>query len=667
MKKNDWLLMAGILSYSYLFYEQSAGINFLVFTFILIGILCARNQYLLMRRSIWLPLIGSIVSAVCICLYGKGLAVFTNIVSLSILSIRFIGPENSLLLSLVHSVYSYVSAPIRMCIDAFRRLKTDGTQAGTERKSGLLFYLVPLVVFLVFFGLYRGSSSLFKNLTDQLSLDFISIDWLFFTFGGSILLYGFYYAIRQKGLLSLEEAWKDKITPSGVGTFTFMGRAVSILSEQKSGITMLVLLNLLILVVNVLDVQFLLLGSRIPEGMTHSELVHQGIDSLIASIIIAIVIILWYFRGEQNFAKNNTLRILAYVWIAQNVIMITFNAYKNGLYIEESSLTYKRIGVFVYLLLATIGLILTAVKLKQVKTTWFLLKSNAVAAYVALLMSCLVNWDLLITRFNIAQSEQKNTVLDAQYIALLSESVVPDLYEWLNKHKDPYDSTVKSMLSEKVREFMIDYELTDWRSWSMEQERIAMAIDTMFKNGTIDAFTFYDLETATAYHPFLRSVVVRTPRGESLRTGKLKSFTAVESLDLNGNGLNSIQGLPPFQHLKKLNLGNNNLYIFNPVWQYPTLEELDLSGNNLSKAPDLTPLVHLKSLTIRDNYIDDAGPLARLTSLEHLNLYNNRITDYAPLTKLTHLKTLTVVYMDGKNKAVLQKALPDLLILTPRN
>ena len=62
---------------------------------------------------------------------------------------------------------------------------------------------------------------------------------------------------------------------------------------------------------------------------------------------------LYYFRGRLNYhSKNKTLKLLAYVWIAQNIFMILSTAYRNNMYIEESGISYKKIGLYVYLMLS---------------------------------------------------------------------------------------------------------------------------------------------------------------------------------------------------------------------------------------------------------------------------------------------------------------------------
>ncbi len=474
MKKNDWILLVSVLCYSYLFYEQFAGINFLVFNIVLLATLFIKDRSFLTKKALWLPLVGSIVSAVCIALYGDGLSVFANICSLVLLASKFVNQENSLATSFIHGGFSVVSAPINMIIDGIHRSKRNKENRVGEKRNGVLFYIIPLAVSLVFFIFYRNSSALFKNLTDQIRFDFISIKWVFFTVGGLILTYGFYYSKKIARLFIYEQSQQDGIIPSGKNVVSIIGNSIDIDTERRSGIMMLGLLNFLILVVNVLDIKFLVFGGDLPQNFNYSAMVHEGINSLILSIITAIAIILWYFRGEQNYSGNNILRVLAYIWIAQNVLMIVTSAYKNGLYIEEWALTYKRIGVFVYLLLASLGLITTAIKIRNIKSNWYLLKINIVGAYIALLLGCLVNWDLFIVRYNIHWSEMNDNNDPIEYTATLSRSVMPDLYNWSKTHSsDSLALELKEKFQYETLKITEEQSLVDWRSWSFERNRIA--------------------------------------------------------------------------------------------------------------------------------------------------------------------------------------------------
>src|SRR5690606_9210762 len=69
----------------------------------------------------------------------------------------------------------------------------------------------------------------------------------------------------------------------------------------KAGFNLFVLLNLLILSVNITDLVFLWGGAELPEGVSYSQMVHQGVGSLIFSIILAVSVILFVFNGKAKF------------------------------------------------------------------------------------------------------------------------------------------------------------------------------------------------------------------------------------------------------------------------------------------------------------------------------------------------------------------------------
>lgn len=68
-----------------------------------------------------------------------------------------------------------------------------------------------------------------------------------------------------------------------------------------------VMLNLMLLFINVLDVIYLYVSDSLPEGITHTQFVHNGVGMLILSIILGISIILYVFRNALHFDKDNRI------------------------------------------------------------------------------------------------------------------------------------------------------------------------------------------------------------------------------------------------------------------------------------------------------------------------------------------------------------------------
>ena len=234
--------------------------------------------------------------------------------------------------------------------------------------------------------------------------DLISFGWLFFTLSGFWLVFSFFNPTEITKLVNFDENTPDNLLREKTGKDHQIKRDFSLLHlkyEYKTGWLSFGLLNLLILLFNFIDI-FYLLSGQLPNDVSYSAFVHQGVNTLILSIVLAITLVMYFFRGNLNFFRNNRkLKIMAYLWILQNILLLGATAYKNGLYIAEYGLTYKRIGVYCYLLLALAGLITTYIKVYQVKTNWFLVRKNAWIFYAVMIIATFFNWARIVTAYNL--------------------------------------------------------------------------------------------------------------------------------------------------------------------------------------------------------------------------------------------------------------------------
>ena len=90
------------------------------------------------------------------------------------------------------------------------------------------------------------------------------------------------------------------------------------------------------------------------------------------------------------------------IWIFLNGILIVSTIVKNTDYISFFGLTYKRLGVYAFLILALIGLIFTFSKNKKKKTNAYLVNQMVWYFYGTILLCSYVNWGNLITNYNIS-------------------------------------------------------------------------------------------------------------------------------------------------------------------------------------------------------------------------------------------------------------------------
>ena len=130
-----------------------------------------------------------------------------------------------------------------------------------------------------------------------------------------------------------------------------------------------------------------------------------------------LVIILYFFRGNLNFyTENKTLKYITFTWITLNIILIILIAIKNQTYITSFGLTYKRIGVHIYILLTLIGLVSTFLKVLKIKNLTFLFRRNTQAAFIVLVICSAINWDATITTYNLTHVDE----FDMDYLINLS-------------------------------------------------------------------------------------------------------------------------------------------------------------------------------------------------------------------------------------------------------
>ncbi|HMG82835.1 MAG TPA: DUF4153 domain-containing protein [Ferruginibacter sp.] len=564
MKKNDWILLLSVATYSFLFYEQTAGINFLLFTIVLIAGLLIRNKEILTNRSWQLIALGSLLSGVCVACYGNALSVIANIISLSILSGISLRTKPTVILSLLFSIYSYITAPVFIFLDRIEKKKTSDTVPNKlYRHIGLI--AIPVAITLIFFFIYRASNPLFAELSDKINFDFISWDWVFFTLGGFLLLYGFFYHKKIKEIFLLDENAANNLSVTTTETTIIFGKEISISEENFSGIILFSLLNILLLIVNSLDINFLFIDGKLPPNITYAQFVHEGIGAIIISVITAIAIILFYFRGSVNFyKKNKAIKVLAYCWIVQNAFMLIATISKNNLYVSQYGLTYKRIGVYIYLLLTIIGLITTFIKILQVKTNNFLFRINGWLFYSVLIISSFISWDRCITFYNINRSKY----LEKSYLLNLSDSNLPQLFEMKNTaaakarvivSNDETDSLQTetdfgNALNKKLYTYLQTYDSIGWRSWYYDDTRIYNRLTkaaVFNKINDLDLSNTTDYDTTTLLH-FTSLTNLKLSNCNITTIGFLKNNTKLEYLDLTGNTINDFSALYGLKQLKEL-------------------------------------------------------------------------------------------------------------------
>ncbi len=235
---------------------------------------------------------------------------------------------------------------------------------------------------------------------------------------------------RNKSIITEDQDSSDKLTRQRKKHKHSFG-IMDLKNEYRSAIFLLVALNILILVLNITDINSVWFNFEW-EGQYLKQFVHHGTYLLIVAIIISIVIVLYFFRANLNFLKNSkTIRVLSYIWIAQNVLLTISVIIRNLYYINHFALAYKRIGVMFFLLLTIYGLFTVFQKVRNKKTSYFLTRKNAYAWMIALVVATGFNWDVIIAKYNFRHSD--TAFVHLNFLGRLSDNALHELDQPLDR------------------------------------------------------------------------------------------------------------------------------------------------------------------------------------------------------------------------------------------
>lgn len=445
------LVTAGAVLFNLVFWHEKLGVNTLLYDcFIMAALFSLYPQSLRNATVRWL-LLGHLVCLAMVVLHNTPVSKIALITTLCLLagfaeyvhrSAWFAG--GSMLLNMVFMVASFVESMLPV-----RTPKTTGRWLSRT----IRFAVFPLLLLLTFFLIYSSANDAFKQLADKFGeqvewffenfFDFFTAQrLLFFLLGlfitGAVLLKSRISYFSQQDVACTDvlprkrKSWKQR-RQQAFNQFVagIMGRfakgILALKNENTTGVISLVLLNALLLMVNLIDISYLWFNFQYTEDKPVYKLVHEGTELLIISIVLAMAILLFFFKGNLNFYRRNKwLKAGAYAWILQNLVLVVSVGLRDYYYIAKHGLAYKRIGVLFFLLMVLIGLLTVFIKIASKKTNYYLLRVNAWAGIVILVLATTIHWDELIAGYNL--NRKHKVELDIPFLLSLSDKTIPLLY-----------------------------------------------------------------------------------------------------------------------------------------------------------------------------------------------------------------------------------------------
>jgi hypothetical protein len=499
------LVIAGAVLFNIIFWQEKLAINALLFDGFVLWSVFFLYPFSFSNATVKWLLLAHVITLVTVIIHNTELSKLAFSITL-LLVVAFVQYVHR---SVWYAALSTLMNFTLMLPDFLYSFKTTQVKkiSGYSVSKVVRFLIIPLILLLVFFIIYSFSNDVFKDIMNDVGnavQQFFSklFDWfnwerlgflllgLFIT--GGLLLKSNINTFSEKDISQQNEMhrtrkslkkWKNSAAFDVISLFMgrFANGNMALKNENAVGIISLALLNLLLLCINCIDIVYVWFGFSYKYSMNLSDYVHEGTWLLILSIVLAMSILLFFFRDNLNFYKKNKwLRYGAYGWIIQNMVLVISVLLRDHYYIAHCGLAYKRIGVLFFLAMVLAGLITMFVKIFYCKTNYYLLRINAWFAIIILVLSSCIHWDELIANYNLTR---KDTIpLDVKFLLSLSDKTLPIIaqnQDVLEKEINPPNDdgtpsriTAKQIFEQRENDFFEDQKKYSWLSWNLSDEYV---------------------------------------------------------------------------------------------------------------------------------------------------------------------------------------------------
>ena len=442
------LLVAATALSDYLFWQQGVGLNVLIYLAFLVGAhlaLLPRHAPVRRAAGFWVAAGGCLLSGGLVAWYGSAAAQWAALASALLLLGLVNQPGLRLLPSAVGTAVAGVLPAVALVLGSLRLPRGVGGRLRRGWFYGRLLGL-PLLALVVFQALFAVANPRYGELSARAwaglgewlgrFFEAISVPHLLFLglcgvgAAGALVVVPTHFFTDYEGRFGeFVRRRRDGVASFGVRRPNFAPtsrRLLDLRKEWLAAVACFGLLNALLLVVNAVDVRWLWFGFRPAADFDLTQFVHEGTYLLIASILLAAGIMLWFFRRNLNFYQPGLplLRGGATLWVAQNVVLAGSVGLRNYYYITYTGLAYKRIGVCFFLLLTLFGLGTVGLKIWQRRSAFSLFRLNAWAAYAVLLLMAAGTWEIWMARSNL---QPRFRTLDIGFLLDMPPRVLPEL------------------------------------------------------------------------------------------------------------------------------------------------------------------------------------------------------------------------------------------------
>ena len=469
-------LFAGTVIYSYLMWYQDLGVNAFIFALLLVNSIFIYKKEVRANSAARYTAAAFLLSAAFVgvngIVYGKVMYYLSMIVFLSFAQLSSLRSLCWAVLSAVANVRQSLQLECSLIVQTAAQPfenKNNKTRSGKNWEVLLIRIAIVSLLLIIFLAIFLSANAQFNKLwmnifnpiVDFLSkvfshISFFDIFHFLFIF---YFLSLFFLPFQENTFAKYDRSFQDNFVRTKkkfYERFYKKGLSVDLKNEYKTALLCFIALNILLLCVNLTDMFSVWMG-KIPSTNELSSFVHTGTYLLIYSVLLSAGIMLYFFRENLNlYSKNKYLKYAANVWIIQNTFLLLSTGLRNYYYITQCGLTYKRIGVYIFLIIVLLSLLYLFIKINHKKTFYYYYKMCCWELFSVLVVSGFFNWDVIICKYNTAFQKEN---MDYNYMESLSQQAL--------SYTHNHSLNIKENDSTDVSDFIDEVQNRNWQSFNL--------------------------------------------------------------------------------------------------------------------------------------------------------------------------------------------------------
>ena len=350
-----------------------------------------------------------------------------------------------------------------------QRRRSTSHRAGVVIGRTIFAWSMPLILGLLFLGLFCLANPVIEQGVDQVLgavTDYLF--WLKLPEFTRVL----FWLIVATGLWGFWRIRSRRATRQVIPA-TVPPLALPCEGRLPLALRCLALFNVLFAMESVTDIIYLWGQCALPAGMTYAVYAHRGAYTLVVTALLSAGLTIFFFQPGRLAERHTVARVLVFIWLAQNVLLMVSAAWRLHLYVDVYSLTCLRLASFVWMCLVGVGLLTIGWRIALKFDNYWLLDVN-VMALLAVLLGC-AWWPMngFVAHHNVHYCREAGgpgQALDLDYLRNLGPEAIPALQTYAQLNSSRKEAAV-NMAAQLNNELLQD--LQNPRAWTVRLGMLA--------------------------------------------------------------------------------------------------------------------------------------------------------------------------------------------------